>query len=125
MNVIFLNCHLLVTIALWPNHKSASISTVKHFSVDVQGAIGLGDYDFDKQGYVVTNSLADENGIESLTPYKRTSIAYDDSIKYKLSFIGTTKFNFVPMLDESAARIVNACLLAPGWRPPCLPLVDA
>lgn len=58
---------------------------------------------------MVTNSLADENGIESLTPYKRTSIAYDDSIKYKLSFIGTTKFNFVPMLDESAARIVNEC----------------
>jgi hypothetical protein len=87
--------------------KITDVSGVRYLSVDVQSAISLGKYDFDRHGYVINNGVAEENGQDSPVPYNRSALSYNDAIRYKLSFLNTSNMNFIHMPDEDAAKKVN------------------
>jgi hypothetical protein len=94
-------------IELILNKNIAKVSGVRYLSVDVQGAISLGKYDFDRQGYVVSGGFDDEGSPNSPVPYNRSALSYDDAIRYKLSFLNSSKINFIHMPDEDSAKKVS------------------
>lgn len=83
--------------------KAASI---KYLTVDIQGPINLGEYDFDKQGFAVNNSLGNKPEEDGAVPFHRDALSYSDVLGYKLSFINASDFNLFK-IPEDVARKVN------------------
>jgi hypothetical protein len=88
--------------------KISKASGIKYVVVDIQGALNLGDYDFDRQGFKINNNLKDSGEVGS-TPYNRNAVSYGDVTHYYLSFVNSSDLNIFPM-PEDAARKINEYL---------------
>ncbi|WP_124135317.1 hypothetical protein [Pseudomonas aeruginosa] len=85
--------------------KISKAASIRYVSVETQGNVSLGKYDFEKQGFLISNSLKNKPGEDSSTPFSRDAIHYSDVIGYRLSFINASDLNIFKVPESSAREI--------------------
>lgn len=87
------------------NEAVSQLKGVRYVAYDVEGAINLGDYDFERQAFKVNNSLATKENEADLVPYTRRALGFNDAIRYKLSFLNLGKIEYVKVPEDIARKI--------------------
>jgi len=85
--------------------KISKAASIRYVSVETQGNISIGKYDFEKQGFLISNSLKSKPGEDNSVPFSRDAINYSDVIGYRLSFINASDLNFLNVPESSAREI--------------------
>lgn len=87
------------------NDKISRVSGIRNVTIDISSGLSLGDYDFERQGFLTNNSFKDESHEENSTPYKRGSIRFPDVIDHKLSIINASDFDLIKIPEDAAREI--------------------